>query len=155
MNEVKDQFVSVFVGVELPIDELALKVGDNDIVHLDVHLYGPEKRMFLGLVAALRRRGDKMTGGRPVYSHADALRWMMQQAACADRRINEADHFLSTATPAPDSVSGVQVTFSGSGPVKPVPADAINPLTDRLTRNARNATKGARVGGGVGEDNNP
>lgn len=81
------------VMVELPIGELpesgyevqCAHSGSVDLtsrgVHVDAQLGQEAAEAFLKVRNGLRNASAKLATGRPVWSNADALRWMMEQVA--------------------------------------------------------------------------
>ena len=66
------------VTVELPV---AFDSNQRDETHLHMNLRGQESRTFRGLREGFLSDNATLLDGKPVWSFADVVRWLVQRAA--------------------------------------------------------------------------
>jgi hypothetical protein len=70
-------------AVELPTALIEVPLGESDSGYIsnrvDVHLSAGERSTMKRVLNGLKSRGARLQSGKPIWSNADVVRWMLEQ----------------------------------------------------------------------------
>jgi hypothetical protein len=73
------------VGYEVQQADVGVVRFDGvNTLHVNVQLGPAPAKAFLSMLAGLRAGNAKLLDGKPVWTNADGLRWLMEQVAAAN-----------------------------------------------------------------------